>query len=411
MKNKIYYIMLCLISSFAFMNNVFAEGELSFSIGASVVGGETVVKGSEATVNVSLNSDTALSSCTFNIISDAGIEFVSKSSMNNYVVRDEGENIIVERANTDVNFVSGQNVLELKYKVNNDGKLTIKTINCKSAIDDKSGSTTDKVIEFKTKEVNDDTSLSILTVTGGTLSPKFSSNAYNYTVQLHDTKFSLNMTASNSDYQDDIVVTDADGKTLDARNIIFKNDGGQGIMAITITVNGKTKYELGVRYVQEELDNSLSSLKVGDQLVKLESGKYDYSVNVGKDVTEVKIEAFLKDSNNFKFVDGNGLTTLQIPSAVNSYALMIEPKDSSSGGKGVTYLITINREGLSIPSEKPSTGSSSNNNGTSNNNGNQGNATTNPSTGGISMFLMAFVLIASLIGSIYLYKKNLEGYN
>lgn len=408
MKNKIYYIVLCLISSFAFMNNVFAEGELSFSIGASVVGGETtVVKGSEATINVSLNSETAISSCTFNVVSDAGIEFVSKSSMNSYVVRDEGENIIVERANTDVNFVSGQNVLELKYKVNNDGKLTIKTVSCKSAVDDKTGTTGDEIIEFKTKEVNDDTSLSSLTVTGGTLSPKFSSTTYNYTVQLNDTKFSLNMTASNSDYQNKIVVTDIDGNTLDASNIVFKNDGGQGIMVVTIIVNEKTRYELGVRYVQEELDNSLSSLKVGDQLVKLESGKYDYSVNVGKDVNEVKIEAFLKDSNNFKFVDGNGLTTLQIPSAVNSYALMIEPKDSSSGGKSVTYLITINRDGLSVPAEKPSSGSS--NSKPSNNN--QGNATTNPSTGGISMFLMAFVLIASLIGSIYLYKKNLEGYN
>ena len=405
--NKINYIMLCLVSCFAFMNSVFAEGELSFSVDAKPVGETTVVKGSEAAVNVSLNSDTALSSCTFNIVADAGIEFVSKSSMNSYVVRDEGENIIVERANTDVSFVSGQNVLELKYKVNNDGKLTIKTISCKSAVDDKTGSASDKFIEFKTKEVNDDTSLKSLTVTGGTLSPKFSASAYNYTVQLHDTKFSLNMTASNSDYQDKIVVTDVDGNVLDASNIIFKNDGGQGIMVVTITVNGKTKYELGVRYVQEELDNSLASLKVGGQEIGLESGKYDYSVNVGKDINEVKIEATLKDSNNFKFVDGNGPTTLQVTSAINSYALMIEPKDSSSGGKGVTYLITINREGVSVPVEKPS--SSSNNNKPSNNN--QGNTTTNPSTGGISMFLMAFILIVSLIGSIYLYKKNLEGYN
>ena len=405
MKNKLCYIVLSIFSVFAFMNSVFAEGDLSFSIDATVVGGETtIVKGNEATIYVSLISQTALSSCTFNVTSDAGIEFVSKTAMNKYTVKDEGENIVVERVNTDVAFASGENALELKYKINNDGKVTIKAVNCKS-VDEKTGTTSDKVINFKTKEVTDDTSLSNLTVTGGTLSPKFASTLTNYTVQLHDTKFSLNMTASNSNYQDKIVVTDSEGNTLDANNITFKNDGGQGIMAITITVNNKTKYELGVTYVQEELDNSLSSLKIGDEMINLESGKYDYSVKVGKDISSVKIEAVLKDSNNFRFVEGNGPTVLQIPSSSTAYALMIEPIDSTSGGKGVTYMISVTREGVSStenPSSTPNKPASSNYNG---------NATTNPTTGGISMFLMAFILIASLIGSMYLYQKNLEGYN
>ena len=404
MKNKLYYIVLSIFSVFAFMNSVFAEGDLSFSIDTTVVGGETtVVKGSEATIYVSLISNTALSSCTFNVTSDTGIEFVSKKAMNNYLVKDEGENIVVERTNTDVAFASGENAFELKYKINNNGKLTIKTVNCKST-DEKTGTTTDKVIEFKTKESNDDTSLKSLTIIGGALDSIFNSNVYNYTAQLNDTKFGLNMIASNSDYQDKIVVTDGEGNVLNPNEIVYNSV--QDIMAITITVNNKTKYEIGVRYVKQALDNSLSSLKIGDETIKLESGKYDYNVKVGKNISSVKIEAVLKDSNNFRFVEGNGPTVLQVSSSSTAYALMIEPKDSSSGGTGQTYMITVTKEGASSSIDKPS---STPNKPTSSNN--NGNATTNPTTGGISMFLMAFILIASLIGSMYLYQKNLEGYN
>ena len=73
MKNKIYYVLLCLLTSFSFMNNVFAEGELDFSIDAKVVGGETtVVMGNEATINIALNSDVYISTCTFEITQDSG---------------------------------------------------------------------------------------------------------------------------------------------------------------------------------------------------------------------------------------------------------------------------------------------------------------------------------------------------
>ena len=39
-----------------------------------------------------------------------------------------------------------------------------------------------------------------------------------------------------------------------------------------------------------------------------------------------------------------------------------------------------------------------------------GNVTQNQNTGGISMYIIGLILFASLVGSIVLYKKNLEGY-
>ena len=40
-------------------------------------------------------------------------------------------------------------------------------------------------------------------------------------------------------------------------------------------------------------------------------------------------------------------------------------------------------------------------------NNSSNNASKSPQTGDISMFFMALILISSLVGSLYLYKKNL----
>jgi hypothetical protein len=38
------------------------------------------------------------------------------------------------------------------------------------------------------------------------------------------------------------------------------------------------------------------------------------------------------------------------------------------------------------------------------------NTNNNPGTGDVPMFFMGFILIASLVGSVVLYRKNLESY-
>ena len=158
-----------------------------------------------------------------------------------------------------------------------------------------------------------------------------------------------------------------------------------------------------VKYEEEGLDNSLKMLKVYGKEIKLQEGKYDYSITVGKDAKSVKIDAQLIDSENFKFAENNGPTIFLIPDGRNVYPLIVEPINSSVGASGVTYTITVIREGVvdNTTTDTPTGGSQSNNNQ---------NVSTNPTTG-VSMFLMAFILIVSLIGSIYLYHKNMEGYN
>lgn len=406
MKNKISYILLGLIVSFSFINNVFAEG-LDFSVSAKVAGDNTnVAAGTETSIDVSVSSDGDIDSCVFEIVKDSGIEFISQAGMNNYVANLTDNSISVSRTNTDVSFVSGQNILQLKYKINESGKITIKTTECKSSVDT-SGSYEDISFDFKVSDASEDTSLKNLVVKGGTLAPAFISTQTQYVVSLDGPEFSLELTANNSNYQDKIVVKDSNGKVLDPNNIKFSDTSGQGMMELNVLVNDGTKYVLLVKYEQEGLDGQLKTLKVHGKEIKLQEGKFDYSITVDKDVKSVKIDAVLVDNENFKFAENNGPTIFLTPDGRNVYPLIVEPVNSSIGAAGVTYTITVIREGVvdNTTSDVPSGGGQSNNN----NNNNQ-NVSTNPSTG-ISMFLMAFILIVSLFGSVYLYHKNMEGYN
>lgn len=404
MKNKIYYILLGIIVSFSFINSVFAEGKLDFSVKANVLGdGTTYAAGSEVVIDVGLVSDTDIDRCIFNVVADSGLELISESGMNNYVIGEDENGVLVYRANTEVGFTSGTNILELKYKINADSKVVIKTVECSSSVDTK-GSYEDISFDFKVSATTEDTSLKSLIVKGGTLSPAFTSTQTQYIVDLELPEFTLEMVANNEDYQDKIVVTDASGVKLDPSKITFKDLSSQGMMELIITVNKKTEYVLLVKYEQEGVDNSLKTLKVYGKEIKLQEGKYDYKITVSKDAKSVRIDAVLADSENFKFADNNGPTTFQVPNATNVYPLIIEPKNASIGASGVTYTITVLKEGM------VDTDSSNGSSGGNNSNNNQGNVTNNPTTG-VSMFIMAFILIVSLIGSIYLYYKNMEAYN
>lgn len=401
MKNKFLYLVLSMIMCFSFVGEVFAEG-LDFVVSSSVVGGnDSVVKGKNAVINVNIKSDLHISACTFQVSSDSGIEYVSAKQANGYILQ-IGSNgrISVDGDVTDTT-PTNMTVLQLNYKVNNNGKVTIKTLDCTSPTDNKTGSYKDVIVELKTIDLSEDTSLSKLVVNGGTLSPSFSSDVKKYSVELSGINFSLNLTASNANYQDDILVTDVNGKTLDPNKIVFTNNNNQGTMPINITVNNDTVYNLLAIYKEDSLNNSLKSLKVDGKSVTLEDGKYDYMVKIEKNVSSVKIDASLSDSTNFKFSDEFGGTQIvQTPSNSTSYPIIIEPNNSSVGAEGVTYTIKLVKDGSS---DNTNVGSNNNNN----NNNNQ-NTNTNPSTGGISIYLMFLILIISLIGSIFIYRKNLE---
>lgn len=394
MKNKINYIFLFLLLFFSFVNNNFAE-ELEFSISTHVVGDKTkVVAGEEVTINLAVNSEKNIKTCTFEITNDSGAESVSNNGMNNYVVNTDSNKIIVSRADTETEFVSGQNVLELKYKINSNSSIKIKTLNCSSSDENINGSYNDIDLKFEVEETKN-TSLSDIVVNGGVISPKFSSSIKSYNIKLDTTEFSLKLTASDSQFQDKIVVKDSNGKKLDVNKITFSDESGQATMKLIIYVDDLEEYTLFAKYEQKELDNSLKSLIIDGNEIELETDVYEYTINVKKNVNSVKIEATLTDEKNFKFSDNNGPTNFKVPNSSNTYPLIIEPINSSVGAEGITYIININKEG-NTSSTNPSSSSKPQNTGS------------NPSTGGVSMVLMIFILFTSLISSIIIYQKRIS---
>lgn len=402
MKNKFLRLVLSMVMCFSFINNVYAD-DLEFTVNATVAdGNNTVVKGSEVIINVNVKSELHISACTFKTTNEDGIEFVSSTATAGYNVQEGSDGLKISDGSVTETSPTNTTLLQLRYKVNNNGKVTIKTLDCTSPTDNKTGSHEDVVVDLKTIDPTEDTTLSKLEISGGTLSPSFSSSVKNYSVQLDSTNFSLSLTTSNTDYQDDIVVTDEDGNTLDYSKLTFKNTNGQGNMPITIKINNDTTYKLLVVYKEESLNNSLKTLTVGGENVNIVDGKYEYTVTIGKYATNVKIEASLEDSKNFKFIEEfNGTQIVQTPSNSTSYPIIIEPSSTQVGADGVTYIIKLVKE---------NTGNVNNetNNNTNNNNNNNQNTTTNPTTGGISIFVMFFILIISLITSIVIYQKKLE---
>lgn len=237
----------------------------------------------------------------------------------------------------------------------------------------------------------DDNTLSSLVVNGGS-SINFKSDQYNYLTVLDGPNFSLDMMASTSSYQDDIVVKNKDnGEVLNPKGITFSaNEEGYMMLSIRINDDDKTEYTLVVKYTKEGLDNTLSSLKINGKNVKLVNGETNYTVTIGSDVSNFDVEAILTDSNNFKFGNNGNVKQTKTNFNISDVAYVIiavEPKSTDMGVASLTYNITVQKEGM------------------------VGGDSLNPETGDGTMWIMAIILVSSLIGSIVLYKNNMESYN
>ena len=320
------------------------------------------------------------------------LEFVSAVASNGFFAQggettDKNIGWINEVGNSDANFTLGKVTFKIKSDAKS-GEATVELMNAEVGNDDiifdvPSSKTTIKI------EVPVVKGLKSLDISKGFIKDtSFTSSRQGYTVIIEGNTFGLSMTANNS--SDKIVVTDGKGNTInDVSNIKFDpNDSGLMLLYITVG-SGDTafKYTLTVgKELEDEYNGYLSKLVIGGVTVDLVKGKTEYTVYLDN-INSYRVSAIVADPDNFKIEDdgiseGNG-------SWVN---IKIVPKDSSSGAKSITYTIHVLKKGSS-------SGNTTNNS--------SDNASKSPQTGDISMFFMALILISSLVGSLYLYKKNL----
>ena len=386
MRNRLFYILLGIIFSFSFVRVVNADTTVSLG-----TNGTSVSNGTKSTIAVYVKSDVSLSSCLFQISNEGDLEFVSVKGLNGWNSTNESSiGTYVKNSAVDTDLSEGLKILEIEYKINGNGSVKVETLNCNNASGaNVSATDTNSSISFTAEDV-EDKRLSSLHIGGGMLTSTFSPSGYVYDVKLSNVNFSLDFTTRDERLSDKVVVKH-NGKVIsNLNNIEFVGDD-QGTMLIQIVVDEEIYYELKVRYQKTGLDNTLKSVTIAGKELMLETGKYDYEFKVSKDVETFKVEAILNDSENFKFKSiGNVMGTANF--SIEDYVdlmIVVSAKDASFGIGDLTYNIRVTKEGSSKPNTNPGT---------------------NPNTGGISMYIMFFVLVISLIGSMIIYRRSMENY-
>lgn len=239
--------------------------------------------------------------------------------------------------------------------------------------------------------------LKSLSVEGYNLGPSFSPEGYDYNLTINSKTFKINAVPANvNDTVTIYNVEDKDKSTpLDPNNITFVANGGSGMMAIVIVVgSGGTGNEYRIIIVKEteEYDNTLASLTVGGKTVSCDADDMCY-VSLD-DVSSYSVDATLSDPDNFEIDGSNGGLGDYYKNEAN-IIIIVKPKDSSSGYEGRTYTVVVKQ----------------NSSGGNPGGGSSGDIPSNPQTGNISIFIITLILIASLIVSLNLYKKNMNYYS
>jgi hypothetical protein len=212
-----------------------------------------------------------------------------------------------------------------------------------------------KTYRITVNRLSDDNNLSALTVTPGALSPAFTSNTLNYTVDVATDVTEVNVTATKSNPNAVLSGSVADPGTGQATGQATIPLGGPGTATpVTITVtapNGNSKtYTITVNRAASS-DNNLSALTVtsGALSPTFASNTLDYIVNVATDVTEVTVTATKSDPNavlSGSIADpGGGQATGQatIPLGGPGTATPVSITVTAPSGVFKTYAITVNR--------------------------------------------------------------------
>ena len=251
--------------------------------------------------------------------------------------------------------------------------------------------------------------LASLSITNGTLSPSFDSSTntgYVITLDSPETSsFSIAAVAKTS--TDTIVAKRETGdnyETINLNNINFITAGNNSTMLIEISVGeGErlVKYEIQVaRPTHPQIEPPvLTRLAVDGENITLVDGVYSYEITL-EEKDSYFITATIKDTTNYMFSE---FLTPPVEISSKDFEIEIKPKDPSAGLSSITYHITIKTnaiEPVTNPQEpttkKPSGG---------------GGNVENPQTGSTSAYIVGIMLVASLVASMYLYKKNINGYN
>ena len=273
----------------------------------------------------------------------------------------------------------------------------------------------DETLNVTVTEEENPKGLESLTVRGGTLSPTFDSErntGYVITLSSYEiTSFSI--TATPKTATDTITPRRENGEdyeTIDLSYISFVTAGDNSTMLIQILVGEgerQVRYEIQVVRPTKIAPPELTKLTIDGENIPLIAGEYRYKIPL-EDKESYFVNATLKDSTNYRFHE---YLTPPIETSSKEFEIRIVPKDPTAGLPSNSYYIVIETDTVdpivsTTTTKKPSGGG-----GGSSSSGNNQNNIVNPQTGVTPAIIVGIMLVASLVVSFYLYKKNINGYN
>jgi Cadherin-like beta sandwich domain len=191
--------------------------------------------------------------------------------------------------------------------------------------------------------------LSVLSVTPGTLVPRFAAGTLSYSVDVGTKVTSVTVAATKADPN---AVLSGDVTNDGQATIQLNGPGTTTQVAITVTAqNGNSKtYRIAVERAAPSSDNNLSALTVtpGSLAPAFTSGTLPYTVDVATDVTSVTVAATKSDpdavmSGSVTAGTGaaTGQATLPLDGPGTSKTLSITV--TAPNGNAKAYTITVNR--------------------------------------------------------------------
>ncbi len=354
-----------------------------------------VMPGEEVSCSIKGTSTDTVNNISANLSAAEGLEIVGFNASSEWAsgeVSASNDKISVYGNGTSGNFKIGT----LKLKVSDtasEGTLNLNftRIEYWDSLEE-SNSIGNKQVPITVKNEVLEKGLKSLSVEGYTLGPSFSPETYGYTLVINSKTFKINAVPANAN--DTVTIYDVVDKTtpLDANNITFVAHGGTMMISIVVGTGGTgNEYNISIQRETEEYDNTLASLTVGGKTVSCDADDMCYVYL--DDVSSYSISATLSDPDNFEIDRSNGGPGDYKKEA--NIIIIVKPKDSSSGYEGRTYTVVVKQ----------------NSSGGNPGGGSSGDIPSNPQTGNISIFIITLILIASLIVSLNLYKKNMNYYS
>ncbi|UVT16575.1 MAG: cadherin-like beta sandwich domain-containing protein [Nitrospira sp.] len=200
--------------------------------------------------------------------------------------------------------------------------------------------------------------LSGLSVTPGPLSPAFTTNTEDYTVNVESGVTSVTVTPTEQDTAASTTVNGQVTNSGQARTITLNGAGSNTLINIAVTAQNGSQRTYSVNVIRAALggNNNLSALTVspGTLSPAFTSARTAYTVNnVSSSDTSILVTATPQDSSATVTINTQGGNSRSIPLPGGPSSTEIEVSVTAPNGNDKTYLITVNQPAPAAPPAPP----------------------------------------------------------